>query len=446
MQDHQPPADPSSDFPLKETAHLVFVGASHRTAPLSLLESIALSPEEIKSSLSEIRSLAGLNEVLLLSTCNRTEVYGTAREPASAAAALEAWLLGRSEQGQGLSVEHVIHRHDRDAVDHLLQVACGLDSMMLGETQIAGQIDRSLEIATEAGTAGSYLKQLISAASRACKRARTQTAIGAGVISVASAAAYLVQRVFGQLDRRTALMVGAGETGRLAGQHLATRGVKTIAIANRTYARAQALAEEVGGIAIPFEERHAFLKETDLVICATHSQEQLFTRKTVEKAMHARASRMLLLIDISLPRNIDPDVSLIENVFLHDMEDLRRIVDQNLDRRSQEVPAVEQIVHWETDGFYRLQEGIQAGPLIRDLRSRYEEIRAAELKRLLNKFNEEDRDLAERLTRDLTQKLLHHPTVEIRAVAKSPETNSEKLLWVRRLFGLDDQVGREKRR
>lgn len=417
--------------------NLVFVGASHRTTPLSLLESIALSPEEVAEALPVIRELAGLDEAMLLSTCNRTEVYATAKDVSGAAGALEAWLLGLSRRGHGLSPEHVVHRHERDAVDHLLQVACGVDSMMLGETQIAGQIESSLAIARNAGTAGGYLNQLIAAASRTCKRARTETAISAGVVSVASAAAYLAQRVFGDLERRTAFVVGAGETGRLVAQHLQKRQPKRIAVANRTLARAEELAKAVNAEVVPFEERHSYLKETDLVVCATHSQEPLFTRETVAKAMKSRASRMLLLIDISLPRNVDPAAGELENVFLNDMEDLRRIVDQNLDRRTKELPAVEQIVQKEAEGFFRRLAGVQAGPLIRDLRGRFEEIRERELEKTLGKFSEEDRALAERLTRDMVQKLLHYPTVEIRSAAKSPDLNSEKLLWVRRLFGLD---------
>lgn len=434
---------PSEDVPLPLHDHrqLIFVGASHRTTPLALLEAIALAPEDVARALPELRALADLREVMVLSTCNRTEIYATTDNPATACQKLESWLLSLERDGHGLAPDHLVLRQEGDAVSHLLRLSCGVDSMMLGETQIAGQIESALKLARQAGTAEGYLTQLVSAASRTCKRARTETAISTGVVSVASAAAYLAQRIFGDLEKRTALIVGAGETGRLAAEHLRSRGVRKIIVANRTLSRAEALAKDLGGQAAILEVREPLLKEADLAVCATYSPAHLFTRESVAATMKGRGGRMLLLVDISMPRNIDPDAGAIENVFLHDMQDLRSIVDQNLSRRAKEVPAVELIVAREAEGFFRHLAGIQAGPMIRDLRERFEAVRRHELDRFLKRFGEEDRELAERLTRDLIQKLLHHPTVEIREAARHPEANSEKLLWVRRLFGLDTRVG-----
>jgi glutamyl-tRNA reductase len=413
------------------------VGASHRTAPLSILESIALAPEQIVEFLPEIRDRAGLSEIFILSTCNRTEVYGTATDPLPPAEKIEDWLLELSRRRSPLGQEHIYHRFNQDAVDHLFRVTCGVNSMMVGETEIAGQVEAALSLARRAGTAGNFVTQLFSATSRTCKRARTETSIGAGAVSVASASVHLAERVFGQLDRRTILVVGAGDTGSLAARHFQKHHPQGLCIANRTLERAESLAAEVGGSALPLDRRMEVLPTVDIVVCATHSPEPLFTEEVVREAMKSRPSRVLLLIDISMPSNVEAGVAKIDNVFLDDMNDLHRIVEHNLARRAKEIPAVERIVHEEAENFFRSQASMRAGPLIRDLRGKYEEVRLQELDRYLAQFAEQDRDLAERLTRDIVQKLLHHPSIEIRSVARHPETNRERLLWVRRLFGLE---------
>ena len=417
---------------------LILVGASHKTTPLSILESIALTPDEVCRRLPEIRERAALGEAMLLSTCNRTEVYGTAVDPAAAAVKLEEWLLEIAEREGRLRPDHIVHRWEREVVDHLFHVTCGVDSMMLGETQIMGQIETSLEIAMKAETAGAGLIRLVSAASRVCKRARSETAISAGVVSVASATTYLARRIFGDLSRRTVMIVGTGETGTLAAKHFRNRPLRRLIVTNRTGSRAEELAREVDGEAVPFEERDRYLGESDVAICATHSKELLFTKEGIGNALAGRASRMLLLIDISLPRNIDPAADGVENVFLHDMNDLKQIVDQNLERRSGEIPLVRQIVQKEVDAFFRGRASLGAGPLIRDLRGKFEAIREKELDRSLRKFREEDHEAVRRLTRDLIQKLIHHPVVEMRESAKTPEIFGERISWFRRLFGLDE--------
>ncbi|RPJ43939.1 MAG: glutamyl-tRNA reductase [Candidatus Latescibacterota bacterium] len=336
-----------------------------------------------------------------------------------------------------LRSDHLFRRLERDAAAHLFRVACGADSMMLGETQIAGQIQESLELAQGAGTIGSSLVRLVAASSRACKRARSETGIGAGVVSVASATAYLAQRVFGDLNRKEVLILGAGETGALAARHFQKRRPRALRVANRTPERSRALAAELGSEAIPFEERERALRDSDIVVCATRSPAPLVTRAAVAEAMRHRAGRALLLIDVSLPRNIERSAADIENVFLHDMNDLRQIVDQNLSRRLKELPGVEQIVAKEVEAFFRKEAGIEVDPLIKDLRARFEEIRELELERSLKRFREEDREAARRLASDLMQKLLHRPTVEIREAARRSDGGAEQLLWARRLFGLD---------
>lgn len=416
---------------------VVLVGASHKTAPLHLLESIALGPEEVREALPEIRRTAGLEEVFLLSTCNRTEIYGSAADGARAAERLEAWLLERAQRRAGLTGEHVFQKYDQEAVDHLFRVASGIDSMMVGETQIAGQVQDALELARRERTAGSFMTRLGSCASRALKRARTETAIGSGSVSVASASVHLARRVFGDLSRRTVLVVGAGDTGRLVAEHFREHEPRALFIANRNLDKAEALARSLGAAAVSLEGRFEVLQSADVVVCATRSPEPLFTPESVREAVRSQSSRVLLLIDVSLPRNVDPAVASVGNVFLHDMYDLRRIVEQNLSRRQKEVPAVERVIEEEVEAFFRMRFSIEAGPMIRELRESFERLGRAELERHLRHFREEDRAVAERLTRDLVNKLLHRPTVEIHAIARESEGDAGRLLWIRRLFGLD---------
>jgi glutamyl-tRNA reductase len=416
---------------------LFMVGASHRTAPLEILESVALGPEEVLEALPRLRDDLGLAEVLILSTCNRTEIYGVSASGARGADALEAWFLETARRRAALGREHLVRRFREEAALHLFRVSAGIESMMLGETQIAGQVQEALELARRAGTAGALISRLFAAAARAQKRARSETAISEGSVSVASASVLLARRIFGDLSRRVVLVVGAGETGRLVAQHFTEHRPREILLCNRTRQRAVALAEEVGGRVVDFAQRNEALADADVVVCATRAPDPLFTKTDVRQAMSRRGSRMLLLVDVSLPRNIHPDVTDVSGVFLHDMNDLKAIVEQNLARRAKEVPAVERILGEELRQFLADAAVLEAGPLIRSLRESFETTRRRELDRFLHRFREEDRPLVERLTHDLVQKLLHQPTVELRRMAQRDDLAPEVFLWVRRLFGLE---------
>jgi glutamyl-tRNA reductase len=422
---------------------LILVGSSHHTAPLDMLESLALNPEEVDELLPRLQQEADLDETLVLSTCNRTEIYGLARDPERAVEALESWLLKLAQERTPIAAENLYARGNRDAVEHLFRVTCGLDSMMLGETEISGQVQRAHELAREAGTAGSFLTQLLSAAFRTCKRARNETGIGSGTTSVASAAVHMARRVFGDLDRREVVVVGAGETGTLAARYFRQHTPRTLYLANRTPQRAENLAAEVGGRAIPLEDWAELLESVDVVVCATHSKEHLVTAEMVRGAARERAARMLLIIDVSLPRNVEQAVGEIDDVFLYDLYDLQKIVEQNLERRSREVPEVEGIVSQEMNDFFSQQATLQVGPVIREIRERFEVLRLKEIERFKSRLSDEDRPVAERLTRDLINKLLHWPTLEIRALAQQNEASAERLAWARRLFGLDRPTGKE---
>ncbi|MBW2275939.1 MAG: glutamyl-tRNA reductase [Deltaproteobacteria bacterium] len=424
---------------------LILIGSSHQTAPLDLLESLALTPEEVREMLPALREELGLDEVMVLSTCNRTEVYGLAQAPEETAKRLMSRLIELSANRSAVAAENLYSRADRDAVEHLFRVACGLDSLILGETEITGQVQRAFELSREVGTAGSFLTQLLSATFRACKRARSETGINAGTTSVASAAVHLARRVFGDLDRREVAVVGAGETGTLAARYFRQHTPRTLYLANRTHERAEALAAEVDGTAIPLEDWVSLLSSVDAVVLATHSKTPLITAEMVRGAARDRSSRMLLIIDVSLPRNAEQSVGEIDNVLLYDMYDLKKIVEQNVERRALDVPAVESILESEMHDFFGLQATLEVGPVIRELRERFEVIRRKEIERFKSRFSEDDQPVAERLTRDMVNKLLHWPTLGIRALAQDNGSSAERLAWARRLFGLDRPEGKGER-
>jgi glutamyl-tRNA reductase len=424
---------------------LTLIGASHRTAPLDMLGSLALAPDEIARLLPAVREEAGLDEALILGTCNRTEIYGLTADPAAANERLERWLIRLAEPRAEVAPGHLYARSGDDATRHLYRVICGLDSLILGETEIVGQAQRALDLAREAGTAGGFLGQLFAAAFHAGKRSRTETGIGAGTTSVASAAVHLARRVFGDLGRREVLVLGAGETGVLAARHFRQHAPRTLYIANRTPERAAELAREVDGRAIPIDEWVSLLRSVDTVVCATHAKEPLITAPMVREAVRHRGSRMLLLIDLAVTRNIDSAVAGIDNVYRHDLYDMQAIVEQSLARRAREIPAVEAIVDRELAEFIGRRATLEAGPVIRELRERFEELRRQELARFAARFDERYRPVAERLTGDLVNKLLHWPTLELRALAREPDCGGERVAWARRLFGLDRPLTHEER-
>jgi len=417
----------------------IVVGSSHRTAALDLLQALSVSPDEIRELLPMMKEDLGLVEAVYLSTCNRTEIYALSEDedPAACAQKIVTWLLEKCSADVEIDEQHLYRRIDRDAVEHLLRVASGLDSLILGETEITGQIQTSLDLAREVGTASSFSVQLFSTAFRTAKRARTETTIDRGNTSVASASVHLAKRIFGDLRKRSALVVGAGETGQLVLTYLVEQGVGSVTVANRTVSRAQEVAASHGGTGVGLDGIGEALKKADIVICATHSKEPLVTAEMLREALGPRYARMVLIVDISLPRNVDPAAGDLTGVFLNDMKDLKGIVEQALARRLDEIPAVEKIIDEELGKFDQQQSVLQTGPLIKELRGRFEELRRQELERFASKISDEERPHVERLTRDLLNKLLHWPTLEIRAMAAEAEINPEKLEWSRRLFGLD---------
>jgi glutamyl-tRNA reductase len=415
---------------------LVVVGLSHRTAPLDLRERMAFTAMEAEESLRAAEETAEISERLLLSTCNRTEFYS---------------LTETTEMGKDLFLQIVRERrgieaseldgsvyvmNGREMVAHLFRVAASVDSMVLGEAQILGQVHDAFEIARRAGTTGPLMHRLLEAAFRVGKRVRTETEIGSGAVSVSSAAVNLAAKIFSDMPERVALLIGSGETGELAARHLKEQGIGRLLVANRTPERAVALAKELDGEAVSFDDLEGALSHASILVSATASPVPLVRHDMVRRVVSARGNRPLLILDIAVPRDVERSVGDLQNVFLYDIDALQGLVNQNLERRKREIPKVDAIIEHELEQFLRWYGSLDATPVIRELRDRFERIRAEEVERHARKFREEDRAQIDALTRSIVNKLLHEPSVAIRALHKHAGGPVHRLEIVRRLFGL----------
>ena len=419
---------------------LVLVGLSHRVAPVELRERVALP---LSRAAAVARELAGEGgEAVCLSTCNRTELYARAEEPAGAEArAVE--LLGETS---GLSDERlrgVLYRlRDEAAALHLFRVAAGLDSMVPGEGEILGQV----RAAYEAGATGPVLDRLFRQALYAGKKVRAETAISESPTSVASAAAALAQQVFGNLDGRSVLVIGAGQTGELTARNLRKRGARIAAVANRGDERGDALARQFRARAVPLEEAASVLQEADIVVSSTSAAGFVLGAEQVEAARAKRKGLPLLLIDIAVPRDLDPAIHALEGCYLYDIDDLESVVEATLAGRREEAVRAEAIVGAEAERFAAWQASLDVVPAISELREHAEAIRAGELARaesVLARLSESERRLVESVTAGIVNKLLHLPTVRLKEAAAGAE-GVAYVDAVRHLFGLDE--GAEDRR
>jgi glutamyl-tRNA reductase len=410
---------------------LVVVGINHRTAPLEVREKVVFDPSHLPHALHALTG-GGARENVIVSTCNRTELYCVIEEPAGLRPWLEAYHgIGRSLEGS------LYERHDAAAVEHAFAVASGLDSMVLGEPQILGQLKDAYRAAQTAGTAGPLLNRLFQATFSVAKRVRTETRIGANAVSVAYAAVSLARQIFAGFAQHTALLVGAGETIALAARHLHSQGLKRMIIANRSLDRAQALAAEFNASAITLDAIAHHLAEADIVVSSTASPHTVITAADVDAALTARRRRPMFMVDIAVPRDIDPAIADFEDVYLYTIDDLQGFVNQNLQARQDEARQARVLIEEEVARFMSSLRGQQAVPTIRELRTGAEVLRAQTLDqavRLLASGRTPEDALAY-LADTLTHRLIHAPTHELR---QAGETGDETLVAAaRRLFRLD---------
>jgi glutamyl-tRNA reductase len=405
---------------------IVLVGISHHEAPIELRERAALDPKRA-GALAQTPAKGG-SEAVCLSTCNRTELYLADESAEAAEEKAEAALLAlESDLGPAL-----YRLRDEAAALHLFRVAAGLDSMIPGEGEILGQV----RVARDAGATGPLLDRLFRHALQAGRKARTETAIGENPASVASAAAALAEQVFGDLKGRSILVVGAGKTGELAIRNLVSRGASIAFVANRTGERADELTQRFGGESLPLESIEEELARADVVLSSTSSPDWILTRAQVERTLHARKGRPLFLIDLAVPRDLDPAIHELDGCYLYDIDDLEAVVAETLSGRRVEAERAESIVADEAERFRAWHASLDVVPAITSLRARAEQIRDTELRRA--KLNDAERRAAESVTAAVLNKLLHLPTIRMKQAAAA----ADGVIYadaVRHLFGLEDE-------
>jgi len=412
------------------------LGVNHRTAPLEVRERFAHGAHEVPGALARVMA-AGAQGGVLLSTCNRTEFYlVTEEEPAfDTVWSLLGERLPATPAGGVREYGYVVR--DREAVRHLYRVSAGLDSMILGESQIQGQVREAWEISR--AQAGPVLHRLFQTALHVGSRVRTETGLGMGTASAASAGVAVAGKIFGDLAGRSALILGAGDMAELAATCLSDEGVKITLVANRTQERARAIAERLGGRAVSLEDAWAYFATTDIALCSTAAPHAVVTWERVGHIIAGRGGRPLCILDLAVPRDVDPAVAQLENVFLYDVDDLQTVAAQATARRRDEVPAAERIVEEEADHFWAWYGGLGVVPAIKEFRTRMEALRAAELERVMRQLGHlspEDRARVEQFSQALLSKFLHQPTVALKAAAE--EGRGYGLLEaLRRLFGME---------
>ncbi len=401
---------------------VVVIGLNHRTAPLELLERMAVADGQLPKALHDLTTREHISEALVLSTCNRTEVYAVAERFHGAYGDIRGFLADFSFLPPDQFADHLYVHYDTAAVSHLLSVTAGIDSAVLGESEIQGQVKVAWERAREEGTAGPALNLLLRHALEAGKRARTETAIARNIASVSQAAVAMAGERLGGVDGKTVLVLGAGEMGEGMAVALAGAGVGRVQVANRTPARAAELAARVGGEAVSLVDVTDHLRDADLLLTSTGSQVPLVTAADVAPIMAARPDRPLLVVDIAVPRDVDPEVAAVPGVTLLDMDDLRRFAAAGVAERRREVAAVEAILSDELERYLVATSAREVAPMIVALRQRAESVRSAELDRYRNRYEDLDPrqlELVDAVTRGLVAKLLHQPTVVLKDAAGS---------------------------
>jgi glutamyl-tRNA reductase len=424
------------------------VGASHRTAPLELRERLDFCSRGLDRAVRALAERRSASEAVVISTCNRAELYIACEEPSHAVDDLLDFIAEFHQLAPEQVRPHLYSHIDHEVARHLFRVSSGLDSMVVGEPQILGQIKDAYGVATSAQSAGPLLNKLFHWAFGVGKRVRSETALAEGAVSVSFAAVSLAKKIFGNLQGRRVLVMGAGEMGKLTAVHLKAQGVGAIVITSRTFAHAEQLAEDIGGTVAPWDALLQALADADIVITGTGAPLPILSKAQVAAAMPASRTRPLFLIDIAVPRDVDPHAADIEQVFLYNIDDLQAVVRENLQKRGSEVSRAEQIVEEEVRKFATWQRAREAVPTIVALRQRFESIRKSELERLDSKLTAlppDARARVDEVTRLIVEKLLLHPTEQLKT-ADDGQLASQYAELLTRLFGLDAEAPKDRGR
>jgi glutamyl-tRNA reductase len=397
---------------------IVLVGLNHRTAPVEVRERVSFTTEQARRAAEELRTKGILEETLVLSTCNRSEVYGVPPEAAhETAAALSQFLSGFHSVRQDLLSVSLYHHYDREAVRHLFRVASGLDSMLLGEAEILGQVREAYRLAHENGATGPVLNRLFQGALEIGKRVRTETELGTRPMSVASAGVKLAERIFGKLKERSALVLGAGTISEQVVSQLRDRQIARLYVMNRSRDRAESLAEEYGGKVVGWGDWDSALAVPDMIVSSVSSEDAVLSRAILERAMSSRGNRALFVMDLGMPRNVDPGAVDLYNFYLYNLDDLTEIVQQNRNARESEVPKAEVLVDEQVNKFLSWQASVELVDVVATLRTQVREQRAAFVRTRLDRLPQlsaEQREALEQLMDEMLEKLMLGPVERLR--------------------------------
>ncbi|MBS1817156.1 MAG: glutamyl-tRNA reductase [Acidobacteria bacterium] len=420
--------------------HLLLVGVSHRTAPVELRERLDFQARGLDAALTALNERGAGREAVIVSTCNRAELYTVCENVAEGRSAIADFLCEYHGVERASVLPHLYDVADMEAARHLFRVAAGLDSLVMGEPQILGQVKDAHTAATSARTAGPLLNRLFHSSFAVGKRVRTETGLGSGAVSVSYAAVSLSKKIFGDLRGRSVLVIGAGEMGKLTALHMKSQGVHQVTIVSRTIAHAARTAEAIGGAsAAPWDELDTLLGTADIVITATGAPSVILTKAYLESVMRPRRNRPLFIIDIAMPRDVEPAAGDIEQVFLYNIDDLQATVRENLARRASEVSRAEAIVAEEVEKFGQWLRARGAVPTIVALRQRFDAIRRSELDRLASSLPPDTRGRVDDITRLIVEKLLLTPTEQLKSAA-DPDTIGTYAEALTRLFALDTRA------
>lgn len=422
--------------------HLTLIGLSHHTAPIDIRDQVALTETLQEQALKLVKTSGNMLETVLLSTCNRSEVYAAINGDAHDPRPVEEWFHEIHGLSQGTLSPYLYRRTNEAVIRHLFRVVSSLDSMVIGEQQILGQVKDAYLRSLSEQTTGVVLNRLFEKALAVGKQVRETTDIGVGAVSVSSVSVKLAKKIFKDLRQHSAMLIGAGETGELTAQYLVDQGIKRLMVANRTYERAAEVARRFDGIAVSLDDGLQMIADVDIVISSTGAPHCILDRDQMTEIMRIRRNKPIFLIDIAVPRDIDPQVRNVYNTFLYDIDDLQSVVDDNAVRRKKEAENVETIVDTEVNQFLHWYQSLAVTPTITQLRQHADTIRTQEIERALSQLNhlsDNDRKTVDMMSRAIINKLLHDPTIRLKASAKSDQGHYY-LHALRHLFGLDENL------
>ncbi len=403
-------------------SQIVLIGVNHKTAPIELRERIAISRDDLAEVTRALAARPGVSECMIVSTCNRVEMLAAVESPETD---LTEFLNHHFALDPAVLAPHIYEHRDQQAVRHLFRVASSLDSMVVGEPQILGQVKEAFATARAAGTVSGQLEHLLQSAFAAAKRVRTETAIGSNSVSIASVAVELARKIFGSLQGRTVFLVGAGKMSELAARHLVQQGAGAILVTNRTLERARQLAEPFNGRVIPFEKLYETATDADIVISSTGAPHPIFRREHGQQFMHRRRNRPMFFIDIAVPRDVDPAMNKVEGIFVYDIDDLQAVAASHIAERQTQAGDAESLINAEVERFHQRRRTVNVAPAIVSLQHQAEEIRQNELRRMhakLGVLSAEQLAAVEALTRGLVNKFLHPPMQALKQAARENDS------------------------